>query len=275
MTTNCGIYVIINTRNGKCYFGQSIYTDVRLKQHFKSLSKNSHQNKVIQRAYNKEQDRTVFVGRHFISCIESDLTKTEQLCFDVFKPEYNMSLTAGRVDYTPEIRKSMGRQGPDHHMYGKNHRPESIAKNRAAHPSEKGTNTKLKENQVKEIILSDKTAKELSEIYGVNGGTISSIRSGKTWKHLERPLIKPYSLGCPGERNGMYGKPHAPESIFKMSENRSKLSKEQVIEILSSSESHSKIAKRFGAPYETVRLIRVGKTWKHIERPAEKPWEKK
>lgn len=48
-----GIYKIINTKNNKCYIGSAVNLYKRINRHFYELKKQCHNNKHLQRAYNK------------------------------------------------------------------------------------------------------------------------------------------------------------------------------------------------------------------------------
>lgn len=60
---NSGIYLIQYLLNGKCYIGQSINVDNRIKEHFRKLRKNKHNNFRLQNAFNK------YGEKHFNSII--------------------------------------------------------------------------------------------------------------------------------------------------------------------------------------------------------------
>lgn len=49
----CGVYQILNTANNKRYIGSSVYIYKRFNQHLNTLRQNKHQNRFLQRAWNK------------------------------------------------------------------------------------------------------------------------------------------------------------------------------------------------------------------------------
>ena len=99
--------MIKNSRNGKKYIGSTKNAAIRRTAHFYKLKNNKHPCDKLQMAYNKEKDKSVFEYHMFIYCEEKDLITLEQGCFDQMKPEYNMSLIAGRPEHTPSVRKKM------------------------------------------------------------------------------------------------------------------------------------------------------------------------
>lgn len=59
---------------------------------------------------------------------------------------------------------------------------------------ENSRRSKLKNNDVIEILKSSKKCRELAKIYGVAHSQIHSIRSGKTWKHISSPHNERYGI---------------------------------------------------------------------------------
>lgn len=94
-------------RNGKCYIGSSKNISKRKYEHFRLLQSGKHQNAYLQRAYDLESDKSVFVFHVFIFCKENDLIALEQSCFNTMKPEYNLSSIAGKVEFTKEIKNKI------------------------------------------------------------------------------------------------------------------------------------------------------------------------
>lgn len=92
-----GIYKITNIANGKCYIGSSCNLYNRIYEHFKYLRLNRHANPKLQNAYNKyglenfKWEIMIFGNCDY--CL-----KLEQLCFDVYKPEYNVYLRAEMIN---------------------------------------------------------------------------------------------------------------------------------------------------------------------------------
>lgn len=74
----CGIYKIVNKATGQCYVGQSQRVEKRIKEHFRLLRWNKHQNQHLQRAYNKYGAEN-FVGSIEVECSDfKDLDNLEE-----------------------------------------------------------------------------------------------------------------------------------------------------------------------------------------------------
>ncbi len=104
--TNCGIYQIKNTRNGKIYVGSTKNLKTRETQHFYELNKKTHRNAKLQRAYLKESESFVF--EVLLICSEENLLMYEQAYFDAWSPEYNISPQAGRIVWDEERKVRHG-----------------------------------------------------------------------------------------------------------------------------------------------------------------------
>jgi len=87
-----GIYIITHKDSFKRYVGQSIDITDRLRKHWYKLSQNKHENKHLQRAYNKYGRDAFSVST--IECAEDLLTKIEQSMLDQWSNLYNMCKTA-------------------------------------------------------------------------------------------------------------------------------------------------------------------------------------
>lgn len=85
-----GIYQIVNTINGDRYIGSSVNIWVRWKYHTSTLRNNIHHNKYMQRAWNKYGENA-FILKPLLICNKNKLSKYEQSCLDIMKPEYNIS----------------------------------------------------------------------------------------------------------------------------------------------------------------------------------------
>lgn len=94
-----GIYVIINTVNGKQYVGSSTVLSVRKRRHFQDLRTNTHVNKHLQAAWNK-YGGTAFVFQVLEHCPLEQLIEREQYWIeklDVVTRGYNIAPTAGSM----------------------------------------------------------------------------------------------------------------------------------------------------------------------------------
>lgn len=90
-----GVYEILNTVNGKRYIGSAINLAVRERQHFRALKRQKHQNKRFQNAWNKHGAEAFEFRPLMVVFDPLALVPWEQKFIDEFKPEYNLSPTAG------------------------------------------------------------------------------------------------------------------------------------------------------------------------------------
>lgn len=104
---NCGIYRIVNTRNGKFYVGSSSRLLERKSDHFSFLKNNRHPNSYLQNAYAVEQSKEVFKFEVIAYCRSEDLIEIEQRFLDYLAPAYNLSGIAGKIEHTEIVRKKM------------------------------------------------------------------------------------------------------------------------------------------------------------------------
>jgi len=216
-----GIYCIENLKNGKRYIGQSIDLEKRKKKHFRMLKGNYHDNTHLQNSYNKYGEKN-FKFRILLYCEPFELTKHEQIFVDYYTPEllYNVRLECvdsnQGITLSEKIRKKMSeakhgkkrkpfseetirkmskaKRGENHPMWEKHHSKEIKEKISNALSGEKGSNSKLKENQVFEILdlyyNKGKTQTNISKIFPVSNMGISRIVRGKIWKHCYKKFME-------------------------------------------------------------------------------------
>lgn len=99
-----GIYSITNLLDNKQYIGSSINIVCRWKIHRLNLLANTHHSRYLQNAYNK-YGKDAFKFEVLFTCPKEDLLRIEQYCINNYKPQYNMSPTAGNclgVKHTKE-----------------------------------------------------------------------------------------------------------------------------------------------------------------------------
>jgi len=103
----CGVYLILNTTNGKYYIGSSNHIIRRWSKHLNDLKKKIHHNIHLQRAFNQyKPEKFEFI---FIKNVSPEsLIKSEQIYLDVAKAEkeftYNISFTADRPEMTEAMK---------------------------------------------------------------------------------------------------------------------------------------------------------------------------
>lgn len=96
ISTDSGIYIITNILNGKMYIGQAQSIKIRWQRHKTKLRKNYHENKHLQRAWNKYGE-SVFRFRILESCPIGNLDKREQFYLNAYFPSgmlYNIAIDA-------------------------------------------------------------------------------------------------------------------------------------------------------------------------------------
>jgi group I intron endonuclease len=91
-----GVYRIRNLINQKSYYGSSKNIHKRWVTHNKQLKNNTHDNQILQRAWNKYGEKN-FVFEIIEECSENELFEIEQKYLDT-NPEYNIGLKAGGGD---------------------------------------------------------------------------------------------------------------------------------------------------------------------------------
>lgn len=99
-----GIYCIINVKNNKRYIGSSKNIRLRLQSHKSLLKNNHHENRVLQRSWNKYGENNF---NYYIleKCEEQDLLIREQFYIDTLKPEYNLNPISNKPPHTKDSRK--------------------------------------------------------------------------------------------------------------------------------------------------------------------------
>jgi len=113
---NSGIYTITSPSGNK-YVGSAVNFKARWRQHRHELRRGTHFNNGLQRASSKYGIENLSF-KPILVCAVGDLLFFEQRAIDILKPQYNACRTAGS-------------------QLGRKHRPESNAKNAAAHRGRK------------------------------------------------------------------------------------------------------------------------------------------
>jgi group I intron endonuclease len=96
----CGIYAI-KTRHGRWYIGSSKNIEHRISFHYCGLKCGTHSNGRLLSSYRKNGKRLWW--KVLVVCREQDLLLYEQTAMGAFRPELNLSLIAGKVEFTPEV----------------------------------------------------------------------------------------------------------------------------------------------------------------------------
>jgi len=106
---NSGVYQIMNRLNYHMYIGSAINFNSRWNEHRRKLRKGAHHNAYLQNAWNKDGEESFeFSEIEFVDV--ENLIVREQYYFDLLRPEYNMSPTAGSslgIKHSDETKKKI------------------------------------------------------------------------------------------------------------------------------------------------------------------------
>lgn len=184
----CGIYEIFDG-TGKIYIGSSKNIENRIKGHKRALKNCEHQNRLLQSAFLKRG--ADFDHRVLLVCREEDLFFYEQICLDGFKPNYNLSRYADRVDFTEEVRSAIGEANSKRVISEKTRAKLSRLRKGNKHAlghrqtdSQKASRTGENNYRSKKVVcLNDGrifgARNEASRFYGVVGRAISAVCNGE------------------------------------------------------------------------------------------------
>jgi hypothetical protein len=134
------------------------------------------------------------------------------------------------------------------HLLGGSHKDNTrdmIERGRARHAHGSAhSGAKLTEEQVLEIRAAQGKHSNIARRYGIDTSSVTRIKSGEAWKHLEEEL-PPRQRGRGGARNS-----------------NAKLTVEQVDQIRWATGRQIDIAERFGTTQSRVSAIKTGRSWR-------------
>lgn len=179
-----GVYLIMNTVNGRLYVGSALRLRNRWKDHQRQLSQGRHHSRFLQRAWDKYGPQA-FRFESQLYCNRDNLLRYEQALIDFYRPDYNSRPTAGN-------------------QFGFRHSPESRAKMSASNNRTGNPGYKHSEESKRQISNNRK---------GKGGGAMSPERAAEISAALKgRP--------CPVERrtrisSSLTGRKQSQETIDK------------------------------------------------------------
>jgi group I intron endonuclease len=182
-----GIYQIRNLVNGKRYVGSAAGADGfpgRWKAHRNALNRGDHDNKHLQRAWNKYGEDS-FVFEAILICSPEDCISYEQLQLDTELFEYNMCPIAGssrgrrHSDETKEKIKN-AHQGLKHSSATKSKMSEVKKHGRA--PGAKLNSEKVR--QIRRMINDRVPSIDIAVFFDVSESTIANIKAGRRWGYV-------------------------------------------------------------------------------------------
>lgn len=197
-----GIYIIRNEADGKVYIGQSVDVEYRICNHFSKLKWNRHDNKHLQRAYNKSPSS--FSWELLCKCKENELDEKEinLICeYNSADPKYGYNMSyGGQQEHraTKETRRKMSET-----KKGKKFTPEHCAKIGIANSKRKLSNETKQKIAVKHgkpvlqldsdgnIIARHNSIKDAAEAVGLKSRNsirnallgITAQSAGYKWKY--------------------------------------------------------------------------------------------
>lgn len=106
-----GVYSVTNLKNGKRYVGSSIDLKGRKDVHFSNLRRGISSHKYLKEDYDKYGERS-FIFEILEYCEKEIRFEREQYWMNYYKScdrefGYNISVTAGKVTHTEEMKKNM------------------------------------------------------------------------------------------------------------------------------------------------------------------------
>lgn len=112
------VYSIKNTVNGRRYYGQTFDYEKRMHQHFNDLKNGKHQNKELQKDFNKYGMKGFYLDSLDFAFDKETALKTEQEMIEIDKDCYNFvgnekyaDLIAERTHAGLESARARGRKG--------------------------------------------------------------------------------------------------------------------------------------------------------------------
>lgn len=186
-----GIYRIRNTYNNKCYYGSSKDITFRWKTHISKLGRGTHENILLQRAWDKYGDNS-FKFEVVEECDKLELLVKEQTYLDLL-PDYNIGKSASGGD------------------------------NISNHPNRETIIENIKAGLL--IRLSAMTIDEKRKLFGKMKDDNNNWKGGKTFCKCGN-RIDSITVECSacrdrtGTKNPFYGKKHSEEVKQKISKSR-------------------------------------------------------
>lgn len=192
-----GIYLIRNVVSGKCYIGSSVNIYKRWAAHKDQLRRKIHHSILLQRAWDKYGERAfTFHIMEELTPEPQRLIFVEQTYLYLFRPDYNISPTAGRVVWSESQKMDIslrmtgannpfyGKKRPEHSrrmagannpFYGKSHTEDARIKSSLR-------KTKISKEQVVEalyLIKKGVTQKDIAKTMNICESTINRLMSGR------------------------------------------------------------------------------------------------
>ena len=191
----CGVYQILNNINSRCYIGQSLDIEGRLKDHFKALRKGCHNSPHLQSAFDKYGEQ-VFSTRILTRCCPEHLTQVEQGWMERFKHNrYNVCPAATSMlgyRHTDKTKKKMSvyRMGNKYSL-GYKHTSETRAKVSAALIGNKHSLGRKMSEENKEKLLAALKGRKISvETKAKLSAASKGNKNCLGHKHTEETKIK-------------------------------------------------------------------------------------
>jgi group I intron endonuclease len=201
-----GIYQIRNLVDDKRYIGSAAAKGGfanRWGAHRCKLRQHNHHNRYLQNAWNKYGE-DAFTFEILLYCDSDDCITFEQMAIDCYEPEYNICRIAGspfgrkHSDETRAKLRSMrlgkGLSEATKLKLSQAHRGKraSDATKLKMSMSQKGKHDGLnaaildaqKVMKIKDLLRKDVSQKDIAKRFGVDPTTISSIKTGKTWRKI-------------------------------------------------------------------------------------------
>lgn len=121
---------------------------------------------------------------------------------------------------------------------------------------EKAALSRLTEEKVREILESAEPRSVLAQRFSITSANVWFIQRRRTWRHVV--------VENPGPNTGPRAEPKSRPATSR----KTKLTDDDVREILASDDTYMALAKRYGVVFSVIAWIKTGDSWRHIPRPT-------
>lgn len=254
---NAGVYRIVNTTNGRCYFGSAVNFHRRAITHVHALRNGNSHSKKLQAAWNKYGESS-FKFEVVLVCARRDAVMYEQIVIDMMNAAntgYNVAPVAGSMLGVKKSKESIERTASK--LRGRKLSDEHVRK-----ISEFQRGRPHSDEHIRKVAESNRGKKRTPDQIQL----FSEVQKGKRLSDETRRILREQRIGI---KRPEVGKAiSATKQMMAGTAKSDKLNPELVRDIkrrLHNGEKTTAIAVEFGVSQSNISLIKSGNSWSHIE----------